>query len=151
MQNSIYRQEKILSSRKYNSEIESEDDNSSSSQDSIRSEDSDEEGGSLSSSGHLNNESGDDSIDNLSNHSGTEATKKTCRIGGRRSNEALKSSALMMSFFDVATSMALPCNITCCLGKRCCSQLKMETILNERVEFFNKIDELGKKNICIIH
>lgn len=68
---------------------------------------------------------------------------------GRRSNEALKRDALMMPFYDVASSMAVPCNVTCCLEKRCCSQLKMETVLKERLEFFNPVSEAGS-NILIL-
>ena len=68
---------------------------------------------------------------------------------GRRSNEALKRDALMMPFYDVASSMALPCNVTCCLEKRCCSQVKMETVLKERLEFFNLVSEAGS-NILIL-
>jgi hypothetical protein len=99
-------------------------------------------------------ESEKNSSDDISNYSGAESVgKKTRQMGGRRSNEALKNSALMMPFFDVANCMALPCNTTCCLEKRCCAELKMETILNERVEFFNKVSEPGKSlcTLCIIN
>ena len=45
-----------------------------------------------------------------------------------------------MPFFDVSTSLAQPCNLSCCLDKRC-TQLKLMTIMEQRIKFFNAPSE----------
>jgi hypothetical protein len=133
-----------------------EEDSSSDTDSDIDSTDSSECDGSEESDGapdedcdSLSSSSGLDLKDESEENSSDEFGKKTRQMRGRRSNEALKNDALMTSFFDVANSMALPCNSTCCMEKRCCSQLKMETILKERLGFFNSISEPGNNIISL--
>ena len=54
---------------------------------------------------------------------------------GRRSNDALKHDALMRPFFDIASSLAIPCNSTCCF-KKSCTNLKINKVLEARTSFF---------------
>jgi hypothetical protein len=60
--------------------------------------------------------------------------------GGRRGNEDLKRDALMTPFIDVANSLALPCNSNCLLGNICASKIPIQTVLEQRLDFFNPID-----------
>ena len=63
------------------------------------------------------------------------------KSGGRKGNEDLKRDALMTPFIDVANSLALPCNSNCLLGKICASKIPMQTVLEQRLDFFNPIGE----------
>ena len=45
----------------------------------------------------------------------------------------------MTSFADVANSLALPCNSNCPLDKKCAIKIPLQTVLEQRLAFFNPI------------
>jgi len=60
---------------------------------------------------------------------------------GRRGNDDLRTEALTSPFMDVANLLSIPCNSNCCSDRKCTKKLPMHTILKERLNFFNPIDQ----------